>query len=398
MPIPETYDVAVVGGGPAGATAAHDLAQRGYTVLLLDRDGRIKPCGGAIPPRLIRDFEIPEDLLVARITTARMVSPSDRGVDIPIEGGFVGMVDREVFDPWLRARAAEAGAVLRMGTFQSVERDAAGTCIVRYKPRGSAAGAMEEVRARTVIGADGANSAVARQCIPGGRRGRYVFAYHEIVRAPAGGSAGVDARRCDVYYRGTLSPDFYAWIFPHGDTISVGTGSAFKGFSLRGAVGALRAVTGLEGAETIRQEGAPIPLRPLRRWDNGRDVVLAGDAAGVVAPASGEGIYYAMLGGRLAAEAIALRLHTGDARALATARRRFMKAHGRVFWILGIMQWFWYCNDRRRERFVSICRDRDVQRLTFDAYMNKELVRADPLAHMRIFFKDLAHLAGLVPP
>ena len=126
--------------------------------------------------------------------------------------------------------------------------------------------------------------------------------------------------------------------------------------------------------------------------------MLAGDAAGVVAPASGEGIYYAMVGGQLAADAVDQTLETGDARALKTARKRFMKAHGRVFWILGIMQWFWYCNDRRRERFVSICQDRDVQRLTFEAYINKELVRRDPLAHVRIFFKDLAHLVGVVPP
>jgi geranylgeranyl reductase len=61
------------------------------------------------------------------------------------------------------------------------------------------------------------------------------------------------------------------------------------------------------------------------------------------------------------------------------------------------MQRFWYANDRRRERFVGISRDRDVQQLTWDAYMNKELVRARPMAHARTYFKNLAHLAGVVP-
>jgi geranylgeranyl reductase len=136
-------------------------------------------------------------------------------------------------------------------------------------------------------------------------------------------------------------------------------------------------------------------MKPLKRWDNGRDVVLAGDAAGVVAPASGEGIYYAMLGGTLAADAVHQLLQTGDARALATARKRFMREHGQVFWVLGIMQRFWYSSDRRRERFVSICKDRDVQQLTFESYMNKKLVRKKPMAHVRIFFKDMAHLLGL---
>ena len=72
-----------------------------------------------------------------------------------------------------------------------------------------------------------------------------------------------------------------------------------------------------------------------------------------------------------------------------------MKAHGKVFFILGMMQRFWYSSDRRRERFVSICRDRDVQRLTWEAYMHKRLARSRPLAHARIFFKDLLHLLGV---
>lgn len=389
------YDAVVVGGGPAGATAATTLARAGRSVLLLDRAGRIKPCGGAVPPRLLRDFDIPERLLCARIRAARIVSPSAREVDMPIEGGFVGMVDREVFDEFLRARAADEGAERRVGRFTHVVRDGVGPAQVRFVD--GRTGEPAGVRARVIVGADGARSLVARQEVPKGGEVRCVFAYHEIVRSPEPG-ATFDGARCDVIYDGRVSPDFYGWVFPHGQTASIGTGSAKKGFSLRGSVAGLRAATGLDAVETLRREGAPIPMKPLKRWDNGEDVVLAGDAAGVVAPSSGEGIYYAMVGGQLAAEAGLEALETGSAKALRGARRRFMKAHGRVFWILGMMQRFWYADDKRRERFVSMCADPDVQELTWQAYMNKELVRAKPAAHVRIFFKDMAHLLGLTAP
>jgi len=391
-----TFDVAVVGGGPSGATAANDLARAGYSVALIDRGGRIKPCGGAIPPKLLRDFSIPEHLMVAQATSARMVAPSAKAVDMDI-GGFVGMVDREEFDEWLRDRAARNGATRFTGTFKKITREADGYATVHFAPKGALNDARDSLRARLVIGADGARSSVGKQEVSGAENVKCVFAYHEIVKSPEEGGE-FDGSRCDVYYQGEVSPDFYGWVFPHGKCTSVGVGSAHKGFSLRGATTLLRQKAGLEGVQTVRCEGAPIPLKPLKRWDNGRDVLLVGDAAGVVAPASGEGIFYAMTCGRHAAEAGVEFLKTGDARALRLARKRLMKEHGKVFWILGIMQYFWYRNDQRRERFVNICDDKDVQRLTWQAYMNKKLVRANPMAHVRIFFKDMAHLLRIVNP
>lgn len=389
------YDAFIVGGGPSGATAAEDLARAGLRVALLDRAGRIKPCGGAIPPRLIADFAIPDHLIVARIRCARMISPKGRAVDIHIEGGFVGMVDREDFDEYLRDRAAMHGAQRLTGTFQRIERDAEGTQVIW---RDKATGEERRSRCRVVIGADGARSSVARAEVPGGATIPYVIAYHEIIEAPPAANAAYDPDRCDVIYDGRISPDFYGWVFPHGRRASVGMGTEVDGVDLKQATSALRAMSGLAGCETIRREGAPIPLKPLDRWDNGRDVVLAGDAAGVVAPSSGEGIFYAMAGGRAAATAAQAFLRSGRAADLRLARRMFLKDHGTVFKVLRSMQDAYYRSDDRRERFVSLCHDIDVQRLTFDAYMNKRLVAARPLAHVKIGIKNLAHLMGLVSP
>ena len=388
------FDVIVVGGGPSGATAANDLARAGCSVAFLDRAGRIKPCGGAIPPRLIADFTIPDSQIVAQIQTARMISPTQRSVDIPIENGFVGMVDREHFDEFLRQRAVQNGATRLTGTYLRMDRDDAGTHVVY---RDKASGAEMRLLTQLVIGADGARSAVAKTEVPGGDKTPYVIAYHEIIKAPAK-NAQYDPGRCDVIYDGKISPDFYGWVFPHGDQASVGMGTGIDGVDLKQATADLRAAAGLADCETIRREGAPIPLRPMDRWDNGRDVVLAGDAAGVVAPSSGEGIYYAMVGGRVAATAAQATLATGRASKLRLARKMFMKEHGTVFKVLRSMQDAYYKSDERRERFVSLCHDVDVQKLTFEAYMNKKLVSARPLAHLKIGVKNVAHLMGLVRP
>ena len=387
------FDVVVIGAGPSGATAAEDLTRSGHSVAMLDRDGRIKPCGGAIPPRLINDFLIPDNQIVAKIKTARMISPTGRNVDIPIEDGFVGMVDREYFDEFLRKRAEIAGAKRYTGTYLRIDRDGDGTHVV-YRDKTS--GEERSLHTQLVIGADGARSGVAKTEVPGGEKINYVIAYHEIIEAPTT-SAAYNPIRCDVIYDGVISPDFYGWVFPHGKSVSVGMGTGIEGVDLKNATAELRARAGLTECLTLRREGAPIPLHPMDKWDNGHDVILAGDAAGVVAPSSGEGIYYAMVGGRVAATAASACLVTGHTRDLQLARKLFMREHKNVFKVLGAMQNAYYRSDERRERFVSLCHDVDVQKLTFEAYMNKRLVKARPMAHLRIGIKNLAHLTRMIP-
>ena len=320
------FDVIIIGGGPCGATAAEDLGKLGHKVALLDRPGRIKPCGGAVPPILIKDFDIPDHLLKAKIVTARMVSPTNRSVDIPIENGFVGMVDREEFDEFLRKRAASAGVTRFSGTFDKITRQDGKTIVefLNHKNENK-----EKIHAKIIIGADGARSKVARSEIPDADKIPYVIAYHEIIKAPEGIS-GYKSDRCDVIYNGSISPDFYGWVFPHGETVSVGMGTGVKGFDLKDATSSLRLNSGLEDCETIRKEGAPIPLKPLKKWDNGKDVLLAGDAAGVVAPSSGEGIFYAMCSGRMAASAVAEALQKNNPKFLNLAQKSFVKQHGTV--------------------------------------------------------------------
>ncbi len=397
----EHFEVAVIGGGPSGATAARTLASLGRKVIMVDPENRIKPCGGAIPSVAMRAFNIPDHLLKARVNGARIVSPSGKSVEMKIgDIGYVGMVDRDQFDPFLRERAELAGATRHRGKLVSVVQNPDHTLILTLDRTGDEAAAPVEITCNLVIGADGANSKVRREIFGPNKKPPYVFAYHEIVRSPKNASPEIhplehfNPDRCDVIYDGRVSPDFYGWIFPHGEYTSIGTGSAVKGHSLRKATLQLREYCGLENAETVRCEGAPLPLRPMRKWDNNLNVLLTGDAAGTVAPSSGEGIYYAMVCGELCAQACDEVLATGNPKALKMARKRFMKDHGMVFLILGVMQKVWYKNDKRRESFVNMCSDPDVQRLTWESYLNKKLVRRDPFAHMRVFIKDMQQLLG----
>lgn len=163
--------VAVIGGGPAGGSAAETLTKGGIETFLIERKlDNCKPCGGAIPLCMVGEFDLPLDIIDRRVTKMKMISPSNIAVDIgqtlkPHE--YIGMVRREVLDAYLRERAAENGAQVINGLFlrMDVPRRWDEPYVLHYNEYDGTKGGTGQkktLEVDAVIGADGANSRVAK--------------------------------------------------------------------------------------------------------------------------------------------------------------------------------------------------------------------------------------------
>lgn len=299
-----TYDVAIVGAGPAGSTAARELAQAGVRVCLLDRARfpRPKACGGALSPRVLRHLPPgAEKLCRSRICRAVFTFRSGRPFELHSSVPMGYMVCRQEFDAWLRAAAEEAGArVLEGMVVRSVERVGAAFVL------GSGG---DRIRAWSVVGADGANSRVAAQMFPRRRPARFVGVEAEV--PPRGGTRD-DTVLVDV----GRYPGGYAWAFPKGDCVNVGVMLEFsRGRQLRRALKYF--VSGapeLPAEAAMGQRVAPIAApwsEPTPCAVEG--VLLIGDAARLADPFLGEGIYHAIRSGSLAAKALVAGRDRADA-------------------------------------------------------------------------------------
>ena len=161
--------VAVVGGGPSGSCAAEILAKAGIETWLFERKlDNAKPCGGAIPLCMVEEFELPDNIIDRKVRNMRMISPSNREVDIRLdplgydENAYIGMCRREVFDAFLRNRAAELGTTLVNGLVQKIDtgNNRQGPYTLHYADysAGGPTGEPKTLEVDLIIGADGANS------------------------------------------------------------------------------------------------------------------------------------------------------------------------------------------------------------------------------------------------
>ncbi len=396
--------VAVVGGGPAGSCAAEILVKAGIETYLIERKlDNAKPCGGAIPLCMVDEFDLPPEIIDRRVRKMTMISPSNVEVQIGStlkDDEYIGMCRREVLDGFLRDRAADLGAHLINGTVNKLEIPSNDTdpYVLHYADN-SGEGAQGEFKALEVdmvIGADGANSRVAKAIDAGDYN--YAIAFQERIRIPAD-KMEYYKDRAEMYVGDDVSTDFYAWVFPKYDHVAVGTGTMSVNQrdikKLQAGIRA-RAANRIEGGEIIKVEAHPIPEHPRPRRVVGR-VALVGDAAGYVTKCSGEGIYFAAKSGRMCAEAI-VELSQAGARVplekelKKTYLKKWDKTYGATYKVLDILQKVFYTSDAAREAFVEMCEDVDVQKLTFDSYLYKRVVMANPLVQLKITAKTIGSL------
>ena len=294
--MPESFDVIVVGAGPAGSTSAHLLASQGLSVLLLDRARfpRDKPCGGGVTGRAAALLPFSIDPVVEEVVDRLEIGLSygrrfERRSDRPL----IYMTRRAVLDAFLVEQARAAGATFRDATRVTAVELRDDDALVRA---GDWSGT-----GRVVIGADGTNGITARALGCDAARVHLValeadLSYQAVARDRYRGKAVVEL--------GSV-PGGYGWIFPKGDHVNVGVGGwENEGPRLRTHLAALVDGYGLAGDSLENVRGYRLPLRGAGdAFVNGRGLVV-GDAAGLVDPLTGDGMYEAFLSARLAARAV----------------------------------------------------------------------------------------------
>ncbi|HEC62847.1 MAG TPA: NAD(P)/FAD-dependent oxidoreductase [Candidatus Acetothermia bacterium] len=281
----EKWDVAVVGGGPAGALAAAAAARAGARVVLLERTRRAPVrCGGLIGPHARRLLALTPDLVLQEITAIRIHPPAGEPVELQAENPKAYVVDRKKLDQLLLLRASEAGVEVRLGV---AARGFSGE--VLYTTCG-------KLEFSVLIGADGPRSSVAQWAgLPGPRE--------VLVGVQARLRVRVQQGLVQVFLGSRVAPGFFGWAIPTEEHMLVGLGTTAG----RAAGELLRELlrAHFPGAEVVERTAGLIPIGPSSRTHAGR-VLLVGDAAGQTKPLSGGGLYFlarcAPLAGELAAQ------------------------------------------------------------------------------------------------
>jgi geranylgeranyl diphosphate/geranylgeranyl-bacteriochlorophyllide a reductase len=328
----------------------------------------------------------------------KLISPSNREADIgqtlkPNE--YIGMTRREILDTFLRDRAVSLGAkpINALVTDIQVPVQEDGKYKITYANVED--NNKENIEVDYIIGADGANSRVAKAINAG--EYNYAIAFQERIKV-SDEKMKFYEELAEMYVGDDVSPDFYGWVFPKYDHVGVGTGTVVNRPAIKQYQKATRDRCGskIEGGKIIKVEAHPIPehMRPRRVVGH---AALVGDAAGYVTKCSGEGIYFAAKSGRMAGEAISkVVAQTGNLPSQQEMIKEYIqpydKAYGPTYTVLDILQRVFYTSNAAREAFVELCRSDYVQRVTFNSYLYKTVQGNNPIEDFKLLLDTIGSL------
>ncbi|MDB4951301.1 MAG: NAD(P)/FAD-dependent oxidoreductase [Gemmatimonadetes bacterium] len=322
------YDVVVVGAGLAGLQCARLLAARGLRVLLADAKEKVDRgvhTTGIFVRRTLEDFALPEDCLGPPVRDVVLYSPAGRALPLAsaqdeFRVGKMGALYRR----WLDDAVAAGVEWMPSTRYAGMEADGAGSRIALER-----AGVRRWVRARFVVGADGATSRVARGLGLDENR-EWIVGVEDVFR----GAPGDGAPCFHCWLTPELAPGYIAWVVSDGEEMHVGVGGHASHFRPTDALRRFRAQVaarfGLEGRTVDDRRGGRIPVGGvLRRIAQPRGL-LAGDAAGAVSPLTAGGLDPCLRLSALAARVAEDFLSTGDPAALAPYDGARFRAHFRT--------------------------------------------------------------------
>ena len=356
-----TYDVVIVGAGPAGATAAKNLAEQGRSVLLLDKRKfpADKPCGGGLPTRVQKRFPYIHDYIDSISYASKTFSMSmQHSVDISRDTPLLATVLRKHFDHELVKLAQKKGAKLQTETtVTDIKIDAEQATVILADGT--------KISTKMVIGADGTHSKIAEKT-------KLRKSHQKICRCLVA-EESMTQEQIEKYYtkkryihlfikaQGIAG---YGWIFPKKEHVSIGIGEFESALSspekrsklpeiFNAFIDDLKQRNMLPTSFTITNlKGANLPIFPLEKTYTKR-VLLCGDAAGFINPITGEGIYYAMASGVIAADVIKIALEKNrfDEEILAVYQKRWYNDFGKDLILLGKFNKLW---GKKSEKIVRL--------------------------------------------
>lgn len=279
----------IIGGGPAGSTLARKLAIKNVDTILIEKNFSFdKPCGGGVKSIIFEEFNIPQEYEYKKIKTFSLFSPENK-VDIDLSKTPISIVLRKEFDEANRQLAKRDGAQVIEGRYKGIEY-LDNFIIAKIKTKEK----ILKIKTKYLVGADGVTSSVKKDLF-GSYPNSILTQYCNVL------SNSID--RCEFHFGKEFAPKEYAWVFPHGNKLSVGTvlrkenrsNNLFKNFK-----------DTIVKNDTTKTKGFYIPYWKKNTLLYKNNVFFVGDAAEQVLPFTYEGIYYAMKSAELLSEAIIL--------------------------------------------------------------------------------------------